>query len=186
MEPCKICDKWSVLLQKWTGWRWPRGTFWRGSGTLMPASEQTLTCCYLLLFYMTQSCWRITEPLKLEKTSEIIKSNGWSSIARPTPKLYPQVPYPYVFQALPGTVISPLSWASCSSAWPKVLGPFKTSNQSFNRFESCSEHCWQCCKLYLRCAPAQKSFPPSLWNTHSLIWICPLKWVSGLFSLLTP
>ena len=60
---------------------------------------------------------RITESLRLEKTSKMMKFNHHPS----TPisaKPCPQVPHPHVFWTPPGKVTPPLPWAACSSAWP--------------------------------------------------------------------
>ena len=56
---------------------------------------------------------RITEPLRLEKTSKIIKSNRQPNTTTPT-KQCPEVPHLHVFWTPPGMVTPPLPWAAYS------------------------------------------------------------------------
>ena len=60
---------------------------------------------------------RITESIRLEKTSKIIKSNHQPNTTMPA-KPCPEVSHPHVFWTPPGMGTPPLPWAAWSSAWP--------------------------------------------------------------------
>ena len=61
--------------------------------------------------------YRIIESLRLEKTSQIIKSNRQPNTATPATPC-PEVPYVYIFLTPPGMGTPPPPWAACSNAWP--------------------------------------------------------------------
>ena len=60
---------------------------------------------------------RITESLRLEKTSEIIKPSCQAITTMPT-KPCTKVPHLCVFWTSPGMGTPPLPWAACSNVWP--------------------------------------------------------------------
>ena len=67
-----------------------------------------------LLRSLCLSDHRITDSLRLEKTS---KSNRQPNTTMPA-KPCPEVPYLHIFWTPPGMVTPPLPWAACSNAYP--------------------------------------------------------------------
>ena len=67
-------------------------------------------------YHPSSNSHRITESLRLENTSKIIKSNHQRNITMPT-KPCPEVPHPHVFWTPPGMMTPPPPWTVCSNTW---------------------------------------------------------------------
>lgn len=81
------------------------------------SSQTSLLSCGTLLFLnsvMAPTSQRITEQLRLEKPSKMIKSNHSLCSAKSTSTPCPQVPHPHAFGTLPGKVAGPKLRRRCA------------------------------------------------------------------------
>ena len=80
----------------------------------IPVDEQSQT---IIAFEWENPVMRrkVIESLRLEKTSNIMKSNRQPSTTVPI-KPCPEVPCLHVFQTPPGMLAPPLPWAACSNS----------------------------------------------------------------------